>query len=178
MDVRGKLKLKDVAAGTTTNFLTKEADGTVSFTTGGYSGYSGYSGYNGTLGGDGDSGYSGTSGYSGYSGNYSTTVEAADSGHTILTADAFTTFTCNSTSTQTFDLPSVGAGELGYEYTIVKLGSGAVVIHVADSDTIEDSGAGATIYCQDDGMATITLKLISTTQWIIKFANGVWITTV
>jgi len=67
---------------------------------------------------------------------------------------------------------------LGYEYTIVKLGSGTIVITAADSDKIEDSGEGTTIYCADDGLATIRLKLVTETQWIIFFASGTWITTV
>ena len=124
------------------------------------------------------SGSSGTSGTSGTGGGESTVVEAKNSGYTITTADVGKTFTCNSTTGQTFLLPSVGAGELGYGYTVTKLGSGRVTITAADSDTIEDSGAGLGIYCADSGIATIQLKLVSLTQWIIKSANGVWITTI
>lgn len=105
-------------------------------------------------------------------------VEAKDTGYSITTSDFGKTFTCNSSSLQTFYLPSVTTSHVGYEYTIVKLGSGQVTIDAADSDYIEDSGAGATIYCNDAGIATITLKLVTETQWIIKFANGTWTTTV
>lgn len=107
----------------------------------------------------------------------SSPVEAKDTGYSIQTTDDYKTFTCNSTSAQTFNLPSVASGDIGLEYTIIKLGAGQVTIDAADSDLIEDSGAGDTIYCADDGIATITLKLVTETQWIIKFCSGTWITT-
>jgi len=105
-------------------------------------------------------------------------VTAKDTGYTITLADHGTIFTCSATTPQNFNLPSVDATNTGYKYTIVKLGTGAVTITAADSDTIEDSGAGLTIYCADEGIATITLELVTATQWIIKFANGTWVTTV
>lgn len=104
-------------------------------------------------------------------------VEAKDMGYTIQTTDSTKTFTCNSASAQTFNLPSVAAVNVGIEFTIIKLGAGQVTIDAADSDLIEDSGAGDTIYCADEGITTITLKLVTETQWIIKFCSGTWITT-
>lgn len=110
----------------------------------------------------------------------SSAVEAQNTGHTITTTDQGKTFTCDSSTgvTRMFYLPSVGTTEIGYEYTIVKLGSDQVSVIAADNDKIEDSGEGMSIYCADDGIATITLKLVTSTQWIMKFANGTWITTV
>ena len=107
-------------------------------------------------------------------------VEVRDSGHALSAAvDAGKLFTCNSTSDQTFTLPSVGAGDVSIEFSFVKLGTGKLIITAADSDTIEDSGPGLTLYCEDSGFASITIKLISTTQWIIlNGATGTWITTV
>ncbi len=66
---------------------------------------------------------------------------------------------------------------IGTEYTIVKLGAGKITVDAADSDTIEDSGIGDTIYCEDSGIATIKLLLVTETNWVITFANGTWITT-
>lgn len=104
-------------------------------------------------------------------------VEAKNTGYTIQTTDSTKTFTCNSSSAQSFNLPSVSSSDVGFECTVVKLGAGQVTIDAADSDLIEDSGAGDTIYCNDETIATITLKLVTETQWIIKFASGTWTTT-
>jgi hypothetical protein len=111
------------------------------------------------------------------SGGSTLTVEAKNSGYTILTTDNGKVFTCDSASAQTFNLPSVDSSNIGTTYTIVKLGTGQVTIDAADSDTIEDSGAGDTVYCADEGDALISLMLTTETQWVIRFANGTWTTT-
>lgn len=105
-------------------------------------------------------------------------VVAKDTGYTILTTDGGKTFSCNSAQGQTFNLPSVASADVGFECTIVKMGTGGVIIDAADSDTIEDSGAGDTIYCADPRYASITLKLVSETHWAIKCAYGTWVTTI
>jgi len=106
-------------------------------------------------------------------------VVVKNSGYTIPVIEAGTIYTCTSSDLQSFSLPSVDTINIGIEFTIVKLGTGRVQIMSADSDVIEDSGAGLYIYCEDTTIATITLKLISATQWIIKNgANGIWITTI
>ena len=105
-------------------------------------------------------------------------MEEKNSGYTILTTDKNKIFTCNSSSSQTFTLPSVSSSEIGFECMIVKLGAGKITITAVDSDTIEDSGTAGSIYCEDDGYAFISIMLITSTQWIIKWANGTWITTV
>jgi hypothetical protein len=104
-------------------------------------------------------------------------VENKNSGYTITNADYGKTFVCNSTSDQTFNLPSVDTPDIGFECTILKVGSGKVTIDAADSDTIQDSGAGDTIYCSDTGIASITLLLARPTSWYITSAVGTWITT-
>lgn len=105
-------------------------------------------------------------------------VESRDSGYTITLSDANKSFTCNSTIARTFYLPSVSSTEIGYEYSFVKLGTGQVTIVASDSDIIQDSGEGMSVYCSDAGIANITLQLVTSTLWIIKFANGTWVTTV
>jgi hypothetical protein len=107
-------------------------------------------------------------------------VEAQNSGHTLTIADDNgKTFTCDSTTSQTFNLPSVTADDIDAEFTFVKLGVGALVIHAADDDVVEDSGPGLTIYCSDVYIASITLKLVTATQWVIQEgATGNWTTTV
>lgn len=135
----------------------------------------------GTTGATGSQGIQGIQGLQGIQGTtqnwFSTAVEAKNTGYTILLADNGKTFTCDSTSAQTFLLPSVDTVDIGTVFTIVKLGTGRVTIDAADSDTIEDSGAGDTIYCADEGDAVITLRLFTATGWNILFANGTWITT-
>jgi hypothetical protein len=156
----------------------------------GTQGLTGLQGIQGSQGSQGTQGTQGTQGVQGQSiqgiqgiqgadggGSSGVTVEAKNSGYTILTTDNSKVFTCNSTSTQTFNLPSVASGDIGLTYTIVKLGTGQVTIDAADSDTIEDSGAGDTIYCNDETPATITLRLLTNTGWYIVSANGTWITT-
>ena len=106
-------------------------------------------------------------------------VVEEDTGYAIQTNDSGKTFVCNSATTQIFTLPSVDSSNIGIEFTISKIGVGQVTITAADSDVIEDSGAGSSIYCSDSGYATITLKLVTATQWIIKnSATGTWITMV
>ena len=70
-------------------------------------------------------------------------------------------------------------GAIGYEVTFIKLGAGALVIQAGASDMIEDSAAGGTIYCDDIYTASIGIKLVTSTQWMIKYGTtGVWTTTV
>lgn len=125
--------------------------------------------------GTGTQGIQGIQGISGGGGG--NVVEAKNTGYNILTTDDGKIFTCDSTSAQTFNLPSVSSANIGLQFTIIKLGTGQVTIDAADSDTIEDSGAGDTIYCIDETNATISLLLVSDTEWVITYANGTWITT-
>jgi len=101
----------------------------------------------------------------------------ADTGATLTVADLGSAYVCDSGSSQTFNLPSVDSPEFGKEVSFYKIGAGTLTIDAADSDTIEDSAAGATVYCSDAGFASMTLKLVSTTEWIVKSATNTWITT-
>lgn len=104
-------------------------------------------------------------------------VVAKTDNYNVLTTDDRTTFTMTAATTKTFTLPSVAAGNIGLMYRFVKLGAGQVTIDAADSDTIADSGAGDTIYCDDTGYATITLVLATATAWQIVAGQGSWTTT-
>lgn len=85
----------------------------------------------------------------------------------------------NSGSEQTLNLPSVGTGDIGVWFTIVKLGAGNVIIDAADSDVIENSGAGGTIYNNQpsETYATVILKLVLETKWIVVGYHGTWAVT-
>lgn len=98
--------------------------------------------------------------------------------YTVLTTDFGQTFIMNAAN-KTFTLPSVAAGDVGAILTFVFIGTGTLTIDAADTDTIDDSGAGDTIYCTQNGekYSTITLMLASATAWIILSAKGIWTTT-
>ena len=99
--------------------------------------------------------------------------------YNVATTDLSKVLTMNHADAKTFSLPSVGSGDVGIGFTFVKLGAGKVTIDAADSDKIADSGAGDTIYNDQAAelFATITLQLVSETQWAIVGAMGTWITT-
>lgn len=104
-----------------------------------------------------------------------TTTKTAD--YSVASTDFGKTIIVNSSDSKTMALPSVGSSDVGAWVRVIKLGSGQVTIDAADSDLIDDSGAGDTIYCDDAGLASITLMLVSETQWAIVAAIGTWTTT-
>jgi hypothetical protein len=107
-----------------------------------------------------------------------TTLLAGVSTNVQLT-DIGRTFVATNTATTTFSLPSVDASNIGLWYTFVKNTAAQVTIDAADSDRIADSGAGDTIYDNQAGevYATITLQLVSETNWVVTGAMGTWTTT-
>ena len=84
----------------------------------------------------------------------------------------------NNGATKTFNLPVIASGDIGTQITFVKKGAGKVVIQANAGQYIDDSSSAGTIY--DDQAteltSTITLLAISTTQWVIVAANGIWVT--
>ena len=106
------------------------------------------------------------------------TVTPMDSGGAVSVLNQI--ITVNSGSTQTLTLPSVGAGDVGVWLTVVKLGAGKVIIDPADADTIADSTASTGTIFDDvatETYATITLRLVTATLWVIVGAHGTWVTT-
>jgi hypothetical protein len=108
------------------------------------------------------------------------TVQAADSGITLTSADFGKTITVNSASAQTVYLPSVTAADIGATVTVVKLNAGIVTIQAPSGVYISDSGSAGTIYNNTSGesYATITLRLVNDTKWIIIGGDGSWTTTI
>lgn len=106
-------------------------------------------------------------------------TQANDGGVTLTTADFGKTITVNSGSAQTVTLPSVTAADIGATFTVVKLGAGKVTIAAAASTYIADSTSGGTLYnnAVSPAYATITIRLISATQWMIISGDGAWVTT-
>jgi len=98
--------------------------------------------------------------------------------YAVLVTDFGKTLIMNGIN-KTFNLPSVDASDIGAILTFVFISTGTLTIDAADNDTIDDSGAGDTIYCTQNGekYSTITLMLASATEWIILAAKGIWTTT-
>ena len=109
------------------------------------------------------------------------TITAKTDNYTVLTTDGGidSTLTMTNDNAKTFTLPSVAAGNVGLQYTFVKLGPGKLTIAAADSDIIGGSGAGGTVYDDEAGEthATITIQLANATKWVILGYHGTWVTT-
>lgn len=105
-------------------------------------------------------------------------TETKSDTYNVTTSDYGKTFVMD-TAAKAFNLPSVDASNIGLWFTFVKTNAGTLTIDAADSDKISDSGAGDTIYDDQAGevYATITLQLVSATQWAIIGADGTWVTT-
>ena len=106
-------------------------------------------------------------------------ISSFSEGISLSTDQSGQTFTCDSSTEQTFYLPSVDESHIGSWFRFVKLGSGKFNIEAADSDRIADSGIGDTIYNDEPTQtyATLTLLLVSATQWTITEGHGTWTTT-
>jgi len=97
--------------------------------------------------------------------------------YTVTTSDFGKSLRMNSADDKTFTLPSVGTTEDGARVTFIKQGSGKMTIDAADSDYIDDSTAGGTIYTTTN-YATITLEYVhGMTRWVIISGNGTFTTT-
>jgi hypothetical protein len=107
------------------------------------------------------------------------TVENKTDTYDIVVGDSEKVLTMNSGSAKVFNLPVISSGDIGMKITLIKKGAGRVTIQANSGQYIDDSTSAGTIY--DDQAAeltsTITLLAISTTQWVIVSANGIWITT-
>jgi hypothetical protein len=107
-------------------------------------------------------------------------LETKTDDYTVTLADRNKTLVMNvATNAKTFSFPSVAATNVGLRYTFAKINTGKLTIDAADSDKIADSGAGDGIYNDQtlEVYASITLELISETQWVIVGADGIWVTT-
>ncbi len=105
-------------------------------------------------------------------------VAAADTGIALSAADFGKTITVNSAVARTVTLPTVSAADIGATITVVKLGAGMVTVQAAGGTYIEDSTAGGAIYnnAAFPAYAAITLRLVTSTQWLLVGGRGAWIT--
>lgn len=105
-------------------------------------------------------------------------VETKTDTYNVLLTDVAKTLVMDSADNKIFHLPSVAGGDVGTWFTFVKAGTGTLLLDAADSDTIDDSAAGAGIYNEqaDETFATMTLQLVTETKWAITGARGIWTT--
>jgi hypothetical protein len=98
--------------------------------------------------------------------------------YNVVVGDTGKVLTMSNAATKTFNLPVIAAGDVGTQITFVKKGAGKVVIQANTGQYIDDSTSAGTIYDDqaDELTSTITLLAISTTQWVIVGAMGIWIT--
>ena len=114
-------------------------------------------------------------------GTFSTLIIAGETktdNYVITTADFGKTLIMDAAD-KIFSLPSISASNIGAVLEMVFINTGTLTIDAADADTLDDSGAGDGIYCTQNGekYSSITLKLVSATEWIILAAKGIWTTT-
>jgi hypothetical protein len=104
------------------------------------------------------------------------TVTKSDN-YSVLTTDTSKTLVMD-TAAKTFSLPSVDASNIGVWYTFVKANNGSLIIDAADTDLINDSSAGGTIYDAqtNETYAVITVELVSATNWVAYGGTGTWTT--
>ena len=73
-------------------------------------------------------------------------------------------------------LPSVGEMDVDTWIIIMRVGTGSLTIQAADSDTIEKSGPGGKLICDevDRVCANVWLYLATETKWAILGGTGIW----
>lgn len=98
--------------------------------------------------------------------------------YSVLLSNFGKTLRFGSNSDRIINLPSVGSSNDGSKLTIIKTsGTGKLTIDAADTDYIDDSAAGGTIYTTDL-YASISLEYShAETRWIIISATQTWTTT-
>ena len=155
-------------------------------TSGGTAGYSETSGNSGT---SGTSGNIGTSGVSFTSSNGSSgvnwfpdTYHINSSSYNVSIVKGISTFFYTGSTDVDIYLPNASSTAIGTEFTFIKLTGKTLNFQIiADgSSAIETSTNGSSIYCNNDYVNTITLRLVKYSGsgvWSIIFQNGIWILT-
>jgi len=106
-------------------------------------------------------------------------VKKVNTNYELLLSDAGSVIVSDTTSLIDYMLPSVIEDDVGIEYFFSRLGTGELVIHANDDMVIEDSSINGCIENQtvkDNSSASLSLRLIDTTSWIITSGNGTWVT--
>jgi hypothetical protein len=98
----------------------------------------------------------------------------------LVSGDFNKTLRMNSATSKVFTLPSVVAADDGKKYILAKIGAGKVTIQCVDTDTIGDSSATGTLYCDiaTETSSNVTIEYVHTnTNWMIISGFGTWVST-
>ena len=98
----------------------------------------------------------------------------------LVSGDFNKTLRMNSAIAKTFTLPSVVAADDGKKYILAKIGAGRVTIQCVDTDTIGDSSATGSLYCDiaAETSSNVTIEYVhATTNWMITGGFGTWVST-
>ena len=113
-------------------------------------------------------------------GKFSTTQMGTTAVITLSTLTFGETYvsTRDDNDSTTYNLPAINDDDWGGQFIFVKLGRSPMIIHAADGDKIADSTSGGNIYNNAiaPAIATITLRVVSGSQWMIFYGDGAWVT--
>lgn len=104
------------------------------------------------------------------------TVTTYTASQAITTSQTGSVLVMNSSSAQTFTLPTGTSGNIGIKYTIVKKGTGTVTITAASGNYIMDSSSGGSDFnsTSNETWATQQIQLIDSTHWVVIGGSGTW----
>jgi hypothetical protein len=98
----------------------------------------------------------------------------------VVISDLGNSLRMNAATAKIFTLPSMGATEDGERITLSKIGAGRVTIQCVDTDTIGDSSATGSLYCDAaaETSSNVTIEYVhATTNWMIISGFGTWVST-
>lgn len=98
---------------------------------------------------------------------------------TLEVSDLNKVYVIDSNDDLTIYMPSVDTDQLASKIKFKHYGTGKLTLQAADSDTIDNSSAGGSIYHQQSGISqegSITLQLVKSTHWAVNDILGPWFT--
>lgn len=95
--------------------------------------------------------------------------------HTVTWNQAGQTLVMNSSSNKTFTLPAAAEAYVGTKFTFININTGRLTL--AASGAGVKIGGEATLYSDDDSVATCEIELASATAWVVNGGTGTWTAT-
>ena len=111
--------------------------------------------------------------------SYSAPVTITDDDVSLTSAHFGKTVRMDSAGDRVATFPSLGASDDGAKGRIAKVGAGKVTVTASDSDKINKSGAGCSIYNDEaaETWAYIDYEYVHAKETIMVSGNGTWTTT-
>jgi hypothetical protein len=97
--------------------------------------------------------------------------------HTITLEQTGYDLIMNSSSNKTFTMSTFGAADVGKVFSIANINTGRLTLQMPTGKTIEDSNAGGTTSSDDDTIASLKFRIVSSTHCQVMAGNGTWTTT-